>query len=365
MLNVQFSDFIFGVFYFTYFALVFTVSILMNNLFLRFSKTLGMRRDSDTVRWSSVHKPAVGGIAFYIIFLLSLTSISLFFNSPQFLMHSEIIGLLTASTIAFLIGLADDAYDTRPVLKFSAQVLCGIVLIYSGVYIHVFDNNLLNYAVTMLWVVGLMNSINLLDNMDGIAAITVLGALYTMISIVLIEKSHTNIFFMLMLGTSSCILAFLLFNWYPSKMYMGDTGTQFLGLFLAALSILFLWNGTSPSYTVIPETRIISAILAFALPIIDTTVVFCNRIVKGTSPFKGGKDHTTHHLFYLGLSEVQIAIVYTTFSAICLSFVVMMNRFDTAVTSSYSLIAILFFVISLISFFIITRVKKREVQAIA
>lgn len=350
-------------FYFSYFSLVFTFSIVINNLFLKFSRTLGTHRSTEAIRWSDVHKPAVGGIAFYIIFLLTLTVLSLFFDSHGlFPVHSQIVGLLSACTIAFLIGLADDAYDTEPILKFSAQVLCGIVLIYSGIYIQAFDNIYLNYMFTMFWVIGLMNSINLLDNMDGIASIAVLGALYTMIAIALIENAHNNIFFILMLGASSCILAFLLFNWYPSKMYMGDTGTQFLGLLLAALSILFLWNGTSPSYSVIPQTRLISAILAFSLPIIDTSVVFCNRILRGSSPFKGGKDHTTHHLFYLGLTEVQIAIVYTTFSAICLSFVVMMNRFDTTFTSIYSIAAILYFVLSLIAFFIITRVKKTEMQ---
>src|SRR5580698_9356109 len=144
-------------FYFTYFTVVFVLSILMNGLFLRFSKTMGVRKSEDTIRWSDVQKPALGGITFYITFLLSLITYSLFFGSSQFLMHSEILGLLAACTIAFLMGLADDAYNTNPILKFSTQVFCGIILIYSGIYIQVFSNIYLNYIVTMLWVVGLMN----------------------------------------------------------------------------------------------------------------------------------------------------------------------------------------------------------------
>lgn len=347
-------------FYFTYFTLVFVFSILMNGLFLRFSKTLGVRKNAGTIRWSDIHKPALGGITFYITFLLSLITSSLFLNASEFLMHSEILGLLAACTIAFLMGLADDAYDTNPILKFSTQVVCGIVLIYSGIYIQVFNNIYLDYVVTMLWIVGLMNAINLLDNMDAIASIVVLGALCTMISLILLEKSLANIFFILMLGTSSCILAFLFFNWHPSKMYMGDTGTQFLGLFLAALSILFLWNGTSTSLIISPEKRILSAILTFALPIIDTTVVFFNRLLKGTSPFKGGKDHTTHHLYYLGLNEVQIAILYIIYTGICLSCVVILNKFVLEWNGLYSLLMMLFFILSLAAFFIITRIKKQE-----
>ena len=345
-------------FYFTYFILVFVLSILMNSLFLRFSKTLGIRKNEGAIRWGDVHKPALGGITFYITFLLSLITSSLFLNSPQFLMHSEILGLLGACTIAFLMGLADDAYDTNPILKFTVQVFCGIVLIYSGIYIQVFANIYIDYALTMLWVVGLMNAINLLDNMDAIASVVVMGALCTMISIILIEKSDTTIFFILMLGTSSCVFAFLFFNWHPSKMYMGDTGTQFMGLFLAALSILFLWNGTSSQLLVAPEKRVVSAILTFALPIIDTTVVFFNRLLKGTSPFKGGKDHTTHHLYYLGLNESQIAILYIIYTSICLLSVAIMNKYLVEWTRLYSMIMVAFFILSLVAFFVITRIKK-------
>ncbi len=347
-------------FYFTYFTVVFVLSILMNGLFLRFSKTLGVRKSEGAIRWSDVYKPALGGITFYIVFLLSLITYSLFFNSSAFLMHAEVLGLLAACTGAFLMGLADDAYDTNPVLKFSTQVFCGIILIYSGIYIQVFSNIYLNYFVTMLWVVGLMNAINLLDNMDAIASIIVLGALSTMISIILIEKALTTVFFILMLGTSSCIVAFLFFNWHPSKMYMGDTGTQFLGLLMAALSILFLWNASSSSLVLPPEKRILSAILTFSLPIIDTTVVFFNRLLKGTSPFKGGKDHTTHHLYYLGLNEAQIAVLYIIYTGICLSCVVVMNKYLLEWSKLYSLIMTLFFFLSLTAFFIITRIKKQR-----
>lgn len=345
-------------FYFTYFTMVFILSILLNGLFLRFSKTLGVRKSEGTIRWSEIHKPALGGITFYIVFLLSLITYSLFFSTSQFLMHSEILGLLAACTIAFMMGLADDAYDTNPILKFSAQVSCGIILIFSGIYIQVFSNIYMDYVVTMLWVVGLMNAINLLDNMDAIASIVVLGALSTMISLILIEKSITTIFFILMLGTSSSILAFLFFNWHPSKMFMGDTGTQFLGLFMAALSIMFLWNGTFSSIVLPPEKKIISAILTFALPIIDTTVVFFNRILRGSSPFRGGKDHTTHHLFYLGLKEAQIAILYVVYTGICLTCVVVMNKYLLEWSTLYSIIMVLFFLLSLTAFFVITRIKK-------
>lgn len=346
-------------FYFTYFILVFVFSLLMNNLFLKFSKTLGVRKNENTIRWSEVYKPALGGITFYITFLISIITYSLFFASTDSILHSQILGLIAACTIAFIMGLADDAYNTNPPLKFSTQVFCGIVLIYSGIYIQTFENIYLNYAVTMLWVVGLMNAINLLDNMDAISSVVVLSALITMLSLLFSEGGLGNVFLILLLGITSAIFAFLFYNWHPSKMYMGDTGTQFLGIFLATLSILFLWNYT-PEGTSNPVKQILSAILAFALPIIDTTIVFFNRLLKGTSPFVGGKDHTTHHFFYLGFKEPQIAFIYIIYSALSSLCVIIINKFLFNWTPFYSAIIIGFLILSFAGFFTITKIEKKN-----
>lgn len=349
-------------FYFSYFILVFVLSILLNGLFLKFSRTLGIRKSENIIRFSDVYKPALGGITFFIVFLLSLIVYSLFFESSKVLLHSETLGILLACTCAFLMGLADDAYDTNPVLKFSAQVFCGIILIYSHIYIQLFENIYLDYLLTMLWVVGIMNAINLLDNMDAISSIASLNAMVTILCLLIIGKQSDSIFFTLILGTASAISAFLLFNWWPSKMYMGDTGSQFLGAFMAAVSILFLW-GTTPEAMLPATKRILSALLTFALPIIDTTVVFINRLAKGTSPFVGGKDHTTHHLFYLGFKEPRIAVIYSVYSGISLLFVVFINKYIQDWSPLYCGIFSAYFLLSFIAFFIITRVKKKEHEA--
>jgi UDP-GlcNAc:undecaprenyl-phosphate GlcNAc-1-phosphate transferase len=346
-------------FYFSYFVFVFVLSILMNSLFLKFSRTLGIRKSENIIRWSDLHKPALGGITFFITFLLSLIIYSLFFASSNFLLHSETLGMLATCTIAFLMGLADDAYDTNPILKFSAQVFCGIILIYSGIYVQLFENIYLDYLVTMLWVVGIMNAINLLDNMDAISSVVSLNVMVTILCLLIIERHPDSVFFTLILGTASAISAFLLFNWFPSKMYMGDTGTQFLGAFMAAVSILFLW-GTTPEPFLPATKHVLSVLLTFALPIIDTTVVFINRLLKGASPFVGGKDHTTHHLFYMGLSEPRIALIYSAYSGTSLLCVVFINKYIQNWSLLYFSLFAAYFVISLITFFIITRSKKKD-----
>jgi UDP-GlcNAc:undecaprenyl-phosphate GlcNAc-1-phosphate transferase len=333
----------------------------MNSLFLRFSRTLGIRKSENIVRWSDVYKPALGGITFYIVFLFSLITYSLFFQPTTVLLHSETLGIFCACTIAFLMGLADDAYDTNPMLKFSSQVFCGIIMIYSGIYIHTFENIYIDYLVTMLWVVGLMNAINLLDNMDAVTSVVVLASLTTIISMLLMGHAQTSVFFTLMIGTASSICGFLLFNWYPSKMFMGDTGTQFLGALMAGLSIPFLWNSQPDHSGILIETKgVLSALLTFALPIIDTTVVFINRLSKGNSPFIGGKDHTTHHLFYLGIRETRIAILYAAYGAVSFVLVITINKYISDWSPMYCLIFAGYFVLSFLGFFTITRIKKKQ-----
>ncbi len=107
----------------------------------------------------------------------------------------------------------------------------------------------------------------------------------------------------------ACV-GFLWYNAYPAQVFMGDTGSQFLGLFLAAMGILYFWNTPDFNGEHLKSKQFFVTILTFAIPIIDTTSVVLNRILKGKSPFIGGKDHTTHSLFFMGLTEKRIAILF-------------------------------------------------------
>lgn len=302
-------------------------SFLINALFLKFSKTLGIRDKSDTIiRWGTLSKPALGGISFYIIFILSYVSYSIFFYS-----HSgfsiQAVGLLIASTIAFLMGLADDAYNTKPILKFIVQIFCSVVLIATGTYIKLFDTLLLNYLLTGLWIVGLMNSINMLDNMDAITTTVSLSIVLSALLILFINKEFDGISLLILLGLSASLTGFLFFNWHPSKMYMGDTGSQFLGIVLGSFGIIYFWNSTDLNGMQVSSKQFIVAILTFIIPIIDTSVVVINRLLKKQSPFIGGKDHTTHHLSYMGLADSRIAFVFAGLSILSMLFTIFILKF--------------------------------------
>lgn len=292
-------------------------SIIINFLLLKFVKTLGIRNHSETlIRWSSTSKPALGGISFFIVFLISFTCFSFIHAGQPENFDLQNLGLLLAVSLGFLLGLFDDAYNTRPWLKLFTQIFCGVILIVAGIQIDFFQNDMANQALTIFWVVGIMNSINMLDNMDGITSIVSMGILLGMLGMVIFQQDIHNPVMIILLGTIAALAGFLFFNWNPSQMYMGDTGSQFLGVLLAALGILFLWNGQYIHGEKNQFMQLIMVGIAFGLPITDTTTVFFKRLYRRQNPFVGGRDHTTHHLSYLGLTDRQVALIFLVLSAL-------------------------------------------------
>jgi len=122
--------------------------------------------------------------------------------------------------------------------------------------------------------------------------------------------------------TIGALLGFLSLNWNPSEIYMGDTGSQFIGVFLAAIGIVFLWQfRPAESTQIIHFKQLLLPFLAFLIPFVDTISVMSWRIFRGVSPFQGGIDHTTHQLAYQGLSDRQVAITFASISLIGIALV--------------------------------------------
>jgi UDP-GlcNAc:undecaprenyl-phosphate/decaprenyl-phosphate GlcNAc-1-phosphate transferase len=353
-------------FYLLFLGVSFIFSFLINSLFLRFSKNLGIRDKKETIiRWASTSKPAFGGISFYIGFLISFASYSILFPTQEVLMNKKIIGLLSTVTIAFMMGLADDAYNTKPFLKFFVQILCGGIACYTDMYINIFQNMPLNYLVTILWVVGIMNSINLLDNMDSIAAIvSILIFAAAAMLVLLASAAQNNIHFLILLGLIGSLSGFLIFNWNPSKLYMGDAGSQVIGMMLAATGIIYFWNSSSPalSGSLFISKKLIIVMIAFLLPLVDTTVVVINRLSAKRSPFIGGRDHTTHHLFFRGITEKKIAVL---FAGIGLLSLLIIYYIQTQIIT-WGLVHLVFFALYpltvFLALFAITKIKKPIIE---
>jgi len=344
--------------YFVFFILTSVFGYMLNSLMLRFVHTLGIRNKSETViRWSQASKPALGGITFYLIFLLSFTCYGMLFQQGV-LFKKELLGLLAACSLAFLMGLSDDAYNTKPLLKLSSQILCGLILIFSGTYISLSGILVVDYAITILWVVAVMNSINMLDNMDGIATIVSIFIIVESLLTIYLYNYNSHIHVLLLVGILAALVSFLFYNWFPSKMFMGDTGSQFLGIFLSTMGIYYFWNNKGLGEGEIPSKQIIITMLAFIIPIIDTATVSINRLLRGIPPWVGGRDHTTHCLSYLGLSDRKVALLYT---ALCmLSFVQIYVIIRFIHNWNYRYVAIFggYFLILFAILYVVTRLKS-------
>lgn len=349
-----------NLFYLIYFTFLLAISLFLNRYFLARSHKYIVKKANDSAqRWASQSKPIFGGISFYACYLITVITV-LIIDGHDFLSSEAFFGLFTVITIAFFMGLADDMFNTSPYFKFIVQFLVAFILINVGVYIDISPYLWLNYSITFLWVVGIMNSLNMLDNMDAITGTTsLIITIGVIVSLFLINDNVLSTAFILpALGLSASLLGFLYFNWNPSKMYMGDNGSQFLGAVLAGLAIVFYWNiGKSVNYDTNTK-QLISVVLAFIVPISDTTTVTINRLMRGQSPFVGGRDHTTHHLSYLGLSDRGVAILLGSISIICVSISVYINYFLSEWTMTYfylfSALALLIF----ISLYSITKISK-------
>ena len=290
-------------------------SLLVNGLLLRFSKTLGIRNKNDvSIRWSNESKPSLGGISMFASLIFSLIVFSIMFDSKDVFEDQQIVGLISAASLAFLIGIADDAYNTKPILKLIGQIFCGVILVYSGTVIEIFDSLIWNQLCTILWVIIIMNSLNMLDNMDGIAATVSFFILLTCLVVNLLHNGFNfSVLNFIVITQLGCLIGFLKYNIHPSKMFMGDTGSQFLSLLVAFISIHYLWNIDLTSNQNLSISWLLGffiTLAAFTPAAIDTLTVVINRLRRGKSPMVGGKDHTTHHLVYKGYTEIRVWIYF-------------------------------------------------------
>lgn len=259
-----------------------------------------------------VHKepvPYLGGAAIVIGILVVSYSAMLYssFSLTAFALASSV--LLPAFAIAFM-GLVDDLKGLEPwprlLLQTIAAVIVSVILISTHTIGTPLNNTFLDSAITILWIVGVCNSINFFDNLDGGAAGTV--TVITAFIFIIAFSRQQFLVSALAIVTAGATAGFLLWNRAPAKIYMGDAGALFLGIIVAVLTIRL-----DPQ--IAPRSKAVSIpFLLMALPILDTTVAVISRMRRGISPFQGGRDHLSHRLIRLGF-EPDSAAVTLWFSA--------------------------------------------------
>ena len=276
-------------------SLFFTLAI--KKAALRYGKIAKPRED----RWHSSPTALFGGVAIYSTFLIA----TLAFISP---LTKEFIGIIAGGTLLFAIGIVDDLKPIKPYTKLLTQITAAIIAIFFGIRIEMFTP-LVAVPLTILWIVAVTNAFNLLDNMDGLSAgIALITAV--VLSIVSAMQGRWELVTITLILAGTC-LGFLRYNFNPASIFMGDCGSIFLGFTIGALSIVGTYQHASNLIVTIAVP-----VLIMAVPIFDTALVTVMRNLTGRAVSQGGKDHISHRLVILGLSEKQAVLLLYLLSVI-------------------------------------------------
>jgi len=279
--------------------IIFTAALLIATAATPLARRAGARWGFvDLPSGRKVHTspvPRFGGIAMVSAVLVAL----LIFEGRYGV--DQLASILTGASWVSILGTLDDRWGLRPIYKLLGQVGAAVFLIFLGVQVSFLPVDWLNWAVTIMWIVGITNAINFLDNMDGLAGgIVAIASGYFLLLAVQSGQYLVGGLAAALLGAS---VGFLFYNLNPASIFMGDTGSLFLGFMLAVLGIKLRFPGNSPTVTwMVP-------VLVLALPIFDTTLVVMSRIRRGVRPTTAGKDHISHRLVRKGFTQREAVML--------------------------------------------------------
>jgi UDP-GlcNAc:undecaprenyl-phosphate GlcNAc-1-phosphate transferase len=302
-------------------AASFVLALVMTPLVRAFARRYGFVAKPKSDRWHKKPTAMLGGTA---IWLSVIITYAVFISGTT---YGKFI--LLASTFLFVVGLVDDVLHIKPYQKLIGQVMGAAYVVYYGLSLPWTGSVLLNMALAIFWLIGITNAINLLDNMDGLASgIAVIAAGFLALSFVNTGQ-YTEALVMLIFAAA--LLGFLVYNSNPASIFMGDCGSMFVGFFLASSALINLSGGRTRS--LLPVLAV--PILVLFIPIFDTTFVTVLRKLSGRSASVGGRDHTSHRLVALGMSERNAVVMLYGFAGLSgvLAILVQRARLDVSLAA--------------------------------
>lgn len=266
---------------------------VLTPLVVRLAHRRGWVAEPQADRWHRTPTALMGGIAIFVA-----AALGWLWLAPS----GPLLWIAVAGAILFVAGFMDDRVGLSPLAKVGAQVAGAGVLLAGGLSFTPGWPLWISVPFTLFWVVGITNAVNLLDNMDGVAAgVSTIAA--AALAAVAWTVGHAEV------AVGALVLAaaaggFLLYNFNPARTFMGDCGSLFLGISLAGLAMAAPQGATVAGVTVVP----VVAALILAVPVLDTTLVTISRVCVGRGIAQGGKDHTSHRLVRTGLAERTVAL---------------------------------------------------------
>lgn len=297
----------------------FIATILLTPLSIRIAPKIGgLDIPKDNRRMHTKPIPRVGGIAVFIGVTAAVF---------VFLPHASYIkGILAGGTVIFLLGLIDDIRNLRPAVKLIGQIAGASVVYLTGTkisFIHlfladkVFFSDALSFVLTVVWLVGITNTINLIDGMDGLAAGVVAIASCCIAYVAYIHGSYYQC--LPMLAVAGAALGFLPWNFHPAKTFMGDCGSQYLGFMIASFSIVGLVKSATVVALIVP-------LLVLGLPVFDTGYAILRRIVRRKPIMEADKEHIHHSFGKSGMGQRRAVLCMYGICAIMGTAAVLLSR---------------------------------------
>jgi UDP-GlcNAc:undecaprenyl-phosphate/decaprenyl-phosphate GlcNAc-1-phosphate transferase len=302
-------------------AASFLLALVLTPLVRALARHYGFIAVPKIDRWHKKPTAMLGGVVIWLTVLIVYFAFSLHSAYGKW--------ILLASTFLFLVGLIDDLIHIKPYQKLIGQILGAAFVVYYGLSLPWTSSVLLNMALAMFWLVSITNAINLLDNMDGLASgIAVIAAGFLALSFV---SSGQFTEALILLVFAAALLGFLVYNSNPASIFMGDCGSMFVGFFLASSALINVNGGRSRSF--LPVLAV--PILVLFIPIFDTTFVTVLRKLSGRAASQGGRDHTSHRLVALGMSERKAVLMLYSFAGLSgvLAILVQRARLDVSLAA--------------------------------
>lgn len=300
----------------------FALALALTPVVRRLARHWGMVAQPKADRWHNKPTAMLGGLAIFLTVAIAY----LIFNA-QMPHHPYGWVVMLASACLFVVGLIDDILHIKPYQKLIGQVMGASLIVYYGLSLPWTGSPSLNMAITIFWLIGITNALNLLDNMDGLAAgIAAIASGFLAASFLVNGRPAEA----LMLGVfCAALVGFLAYNSNPASIFMGDCGSMFIGFFLASTALMSAAGARSRSFLIVLAVPV----LILLIPIFDTTFVTILRKLSGRSASQGGRDHTSHRLVALGMTERRAVWMLYAFAGLSgvLAMLVSRVKFEVSV----------------------------------
>ena len=283
-------------------AVSFALALMLTPLVRALARRWGFVAKPKTDRWHKNPTAMMGGVAIWLV--VAGTYLVLVPHTPQ---RWVVVG---AASFLFLVGLVDDWLHIKPYQKLIGQVIGAAIVVNYGLALPWTRSLPVNMVITIFWLIGITNAINLLDNMDGLATgVAAIASCFLTVNFVSVNQPAEAV---MMAVFMAALLGFLVYNSHPASIFMGDSGSMFIGFFLASAALVNVSGGRSRSF--VPVLAV--PILVLFIPIFDTTFVTILRKLSGRAASQGGRDHTSHRLVALGMSERRAVLMLYGLAAI-------------------------------------------------